>query len=132
MKHLLKSLALAGLVIFAWSVSAAEISDLAAQETYRFAPVNYPLGLPELVWWTIGIGAAVVAIRMIFGRYQWFMDRLGEPSTHVAFAVVLACGGLFVNSLSMDPVPMGQGMLLAGAVFAFVGMIGKDREGPLL
>lgn len=130
MKHLLKSLVLAGLVIFAGPVMADEINSL-SPVLWNAQNINYPLGLPELAWWAIGIGALVLAIRIIFGRYKWFMDRLGEPSTHVAFAVVLACGGLFVNSLSMDPVPMGQGMLLAGAVFAFVGMCGKDRPGPL-
>lgn len=95
-------------------------------------PTNTLLGLPEMVWWLLLIGLISAGVILLARRWTWLHDRLNEPSTHTATAVMLACGGLFVGTYSVDPVPLGQAMLLAGTIYAFLGLIGKDREGGLL
>ena len=122
-----------GALFFAQVVTAAEINDLSTRAGPA-APdyTNQPLGLPEFVWWAMAV-LAVSATIGFFARYwTWLRERLYEPSTYLAAAVFLACGGLFLDSLVLDPNPKAQGLLLAAAVFAFLGLIGKDREGPLL
>ncbi len=112
-----------------WPFSAqAGIENWSAKETASAVSS----GIPEIVWWLLAIFAFVAAVTWLARRWGWLFERLNEPSTFTATAVMLACGGLFAGSLSLDPVPLGQALLLAGAVFAFFGLIGKDDKGPLL
>lgn len=129
MKKLLISLSFAALCAagVAWSDDRLTLPQPVAPQSPAM-----PLGLPEMVWWVIGILVAAGIVARLAKLWPWLWDRLNEPSTHTATAVLLACGGLFLNSLSLEPYPAGQAMLLAGTVFAFLGLIGKDDKGPLL
>ena len=110
-----------------------EIGDLSKLgDTVQPDMSNLPLGLPEFLWWALAIFAITYVIGMMRGRFKWLYDRTREPSTYLGTAIFLACGGLFANSLTMDPLPFAQGMLLASTLFAFLGTIGKEKEGPLL
>ena len=112
---------------------AQDVSSLTSVQEALPQGANYPLGLPLFVWWALGIWAGT-----FFGGWglckasHWFRERLDEPSTYLATAIMLACGGLFANSLYLDPSPLAQGMLLSATVYALLGLLGKDREGPLL
>ena len=93
------------------------------------------LGLPVFLWVAFGVFVAAAAIRFLLKstlHTAWLADRCNEPSTYTAAAIFLAAGGLFAQSLTMDPSSAGQGLLLSATVFAFLGLIGKDKEGPLL
>ena len=63
---------------------------------------------------------------------EWLKDRLSEPSTFTALAVFLACGGLFYQSNFLDPQLESRVLLAAATLAALLGLIGKDRRGPLL
>lgn len=120
-------------LILAGAARAQEINDLS---TSAGVPppdfTNQPLGLPAFIWWALAV-LGVAGLVSLGARWNgWFFDRLSEPSTSIATAVFVGATGLFINSLRLDPDPMGQGFLLAATVFAFLGLIGRDREGPLL
>lgn len=128
MRYLLAFLAL---FFAAGTALAAEINDLSPVD---YGQLHQPqlLGLPSFLWWAAGVWA-LAALVLFLTRYSaWLQDRICEPSSYVASAVFLIGGGLFVDSLTLDPSPLGQGLMLAGVVFAFLGLIGNDREGPLL
>lgn len=63
---------------------------------------------------------------------HWFRERLREPSTHLALSCFLGFSGIALDSASLEPSEFSEVLLTAGAVFAFLGLIGKDRQGPLL
>lgn len=109
----------------------SEVRDLSSMDGATIA-ANLPLGLPEMAWWLVAILAGCFAVYRLSRRWQWLKERIDEPSTHVATACFLGFSGLFIDSLTIDPAPLGQALLLAAAIFAFLGLIGKDREGPLL
>ena len=112
---------------------AAEINDLSTA-TGQVPPdyTNQPLGLPAFVWWAVLVFGVTAGLGFAARWNSWLKERFSEPSTFVSLAVFVGLAGLFISSLSLDPDPMGQGFLLAAVGFAFFGLIGKDREGPLL
>ncbi len=121
----------AALSILAGFAIAAEINDLPASIA-DVPPYNLPLGLPEIVWWLLAIMAACGGFWRLFRGVTWVRERLTEPSTHLSLSVSFGFTGAFINSLYLDPIPYAQALMLTGAVFAFFGLIGKDKEGPLL
>ena len=127
---LLATLASLGLIGIA---QAAEINDLSLG-TGQVPPdyTNLPLGLPAFIWWALAVFGVTAGLGFATRWNPWLRERFSEPSTFVSLAVFVGLTGLFIGSLSLDPDPMGQGFLLAAAGFAFFGMVGKDREGPLL
>jgi hypothetical protein len=112
---------------------AAEIGDLSSG-TGQVPPdyTNLPLGLPAFIWWAAAVYGVMVGLAFVSHWNVWLKERLSEPSTFVSLAVFVGLTGLFISSLALDPDPMGQGFLLAAAGFAFFGLVGRDREGPLL
>lgn len=119
------------LSILAGVAIAAEVNDLSPAEGRSF-PDNLPLGLPGIAWWLFLIVIGCAGFWWVFKRVEWVRERLTEPSTHLSLSVSFGFTGVFLNSLVLDPAPFAQALMLTGAIFAFVGLIGKDKEGPLL
>ena len=109
-----------------------EINDLSISAGNGGIFTNAPLGLPPMLWWLFAIAVVCGIIKFISTKNAWVQERLQEPSTHVSVSAFFGFGGLFLDSLYLDPVPASQSLLLAACFFAFLSLIGKDREGPLL
>ncbi len=60
---------------------------------------------------------------------DWTRHRLVEPSTHTAFAVFLACLGLYLNSLWLDVHPWTEPLLLWACAHAALGVVLKEGKG---
>lgn len=60
---------------------------------------------------------------------HWTENRLVEPSTHTAFAVLIACFTLWQNSLSLEGVDWLHFGLGWATFHAFLGMVLKEGKG---
>jgi len=103
---------------------AQGISDLASGGAVPIE--NVPLGIPEMLWWLLGIAVVCFGIHLLARVSVWVADRLYEPSTHLSAACFFGFGGMFLDSLTLDPSPPAQALLIAAAVEAFWGLIKKE------
>ena len=119
-----------------WSgaAMAAEVNDLATGAP----PVDYtalPLGFPAWLWWAVML---LIMATMVWGIVRspwcpaWITERFSEPSTYLGIGCTMGFFAMFIQTMSLDPVPFSQGALLAAAVFIFLGVIGRDDKGPLI
>jgi hypothetical protein len=104
----------------------AEINDLSMSANIPIASTAL-LGLPPILWWLFAIAIGCTVVWWLAGRWDWLHDRLYEPSSHAALAAFFGLCGAYIDSLGLDPSPLGQALMLTGLFFAFLGLV--TREG---
>ena len=85
----------------------------------------------EFLWWALLVLAASAAVRRLALYWTWLRELLYEPLTYLVTAVFIACGGILLSNI-LDLNLMAQRLLLATAIFVFIGLIIKGKKGPLL